>query len=187
MALTLYPRLKAIDENSILPSFKPLEGVSYLLHIQETLTASFKMKDRLSNELYRSPCEYPGLSIDSNGKAVFILNKNDTSDAGIKILLHILSHIHSICMMLKSRTCCEKYSRCATIDSYEVSWTIQIHLFKMHKRLIRFICMGEKKKFHIDTPILLELLRDSLCQTYMTKENAVWVFTTISTIIINGW
>lgn len=180
------PRSETISEG-LLPS--PLRETL------ERLLATFKMTGHWTDGQYKSPSQWSDVSVDPKGNMRFLITNRERYDIGIPLLLGTLSRIHQMCMIMrmwaKRASSTDKpnsiVSRCLEVDPFEVSWAIQIHLFKMHRNGVRCVVMGMNNTLCIDKSILLQLVRDSLTRTYMSKENALWAFNTIATAIINEW
>lgn len=167
-------------------------------HIQETLErllATFKMTGSWEDMRYKSPDGWTDVNVDPKGNMKFLLTNRERYDIGIPLLLGTLNRVHQTCMMMRMRAQRalstdkpnEIASQCLCVDPFEVSWSIQTHLFKMHKMGVQCVMMGVNNTLFIDTNILLLLIRDSLTRTYMSKENAYWAFKTIATVIANEW
>jgi hypothetical protein len=167
-------------------------------NIQETmerLLSTFKMTGSWTDGQHKSPDMWTDVKVDPKGNMEFLLTYREQYDIGIPLLLGTLTRVHHTCMLMLTRAQRalptdkpnEIASRCLYVDPFEVSWAIQIHLFKMHKMGVRCVVMGMNNTLFIDKSILLLLVRDSLTSTYMSKENAYCAFKTIATVIANEW
>ena len=167
-------------------------------HIRETLErllATFKMTGPCAEGQYKSPDGWTDVNVDPEGNMEFLITNRERYDIGIPLLMGTLTRVHQMCMLMRIRDqralSTDKPnaidSRCMYVDPFEVSWAIQIHLFKMHKMGVRCVVMGMNNILFIDKNILLFMVRDSLTRTYMSKENAYWAFKTIATVIANEW
>ena len=190
-----------LDEEKVIdprPIGETISAVVLSSHIPETLRRlldTFEMTGHVRGWCYKSPDGFPDVEVDMDGNMQFLITNNLRYDIQIPLLMSTLSHVHHACMAMRIQEqralSNDKHktitSRCLCIDPFEVSWAIQIHLFKMHKMGIRCVVMGVNNTLFVDKNILLLLVRDSLTRTYMTKENAYWAFNTIATVIAKEW
>lgn len=178
------------------PTFIPESGRYEPLKMEkETLKRlldTFNMTPQYTGRQYRSPDGCSDVRVDRHGTMEFLITDTERYDIGTPLLLETLSRIHRICMVMRLRSQRSSrtdkshiISRCLSVDPFEVSWSIQTYLFKMHKRGIRFLVTGLNNTLCIDKNVLLKMVRDSLTNTCMTRENAYWAFNTIATDIIN--
>lgn len=174
-----------ISEGVITPEMR--QTINHLLN-------TFRMSDIWTNGQHMSPDMHHDVYVDLYGCMHFLIEDKDRYDIGIPLLLGILTRIHLVCMMFRTRMMPVSgdnpkniSNRCLGVDPYEVSWSIQIHLFKMYKIGYRCIEMNPNNTLSINKNSLLSMIRDSLTLTYMTKENALWAFNTIAIVIAKDW
>jgi hypothetical protein len=168
------------------------DGISpTVLKTLDRLLATFVMTGSWTDEIYKSPNEKNDVKVDPGGNMQFLITNSDRRDIGLSLLLGTLTSIHQMCMLIRIRDQralrTGKHnaiaSRCQYVDLFELSWSIQSHLFTMHKMGVRYIVMGMNNTLCVDKNTLLLLVRDSLTRTGMSKENAYWAFNTIATTI----
>lgn len=159
---------------------------------QERLTALFG-EFRMTNTIFshQHPCQIEDVNTDNHGTLHFKLTQYEMRDIGLPLLLGTLARIHTLCLLLRTWASQGKslyLDECVLgIDPFEISWTIQIHLFKMHKKGNRFIVMGRNNCLCVNKNILCSLIKDSLQSTYLSVSNAMWVFKVVSTTILDNW
>jgi hypothetical protein len=162
---------------------------------RDRLLETFRMTGSWINGQHKSPDVCANVKVDSNGIMQFLITNKEMYDTGIPLLLKTLTDIHKTCMLMRMRAQRARPTnksdaialRCICVDPFEVSWAIQIHLFKMYKIGVRCIVLGVNNTLCIDKNILLSLVRESLTRTYMSEENAYYAFNIISTIIVDEW
>jgi hypothetical protein len=190
--------IKVILDEEKVTILIPISDHVSLSPIQETLKrllSTFKMTGSWTNRQHKSPDECTNVKVDSNGIMQFFITDTERYNTDIHLLLSTLTRIHQTCMLMRMRaqrvhTTDKSNSivlQCICVDPFEVSWAIQIYLFKMHKMGVSCTVMGVNNTWYIDKQILLSLICLSITRTYIPKENAYYAFKTISTIIVEEW
>jgi uncharacterized protein YnzC (UPF0291/DUF896 family) len=159
------------------------------------LMKDFVMTCNFKDDLHKSPCQYSDLYIDEKGFMKFILTEREKNDIGINLLINTMYNIHIGCLTYLSRnkrnSKNEKlnniFDNFITINPYEISWSIQIYIFKMHKLGNTFIVMDCRYFLCIYKPSLIKLIKESLTRSYLTRQNAYYAFTTMAKLILEDW
>lgn len=125
------------------------------------------------------------ITIHQNGTLLF-KNNEHIQDIGIPLLMDTFTHIHNICMMMYSRIQFDKkYKQNGMwthidIDPYEISWSIQLYIFRLHKIGYRCIFVNQINELYVARSVLVSMIKYAIMGTNLTRENAINVFKVIA-------
>ncbi len=138
------------------------------------MNVSDEVKLTLGSPVYRSPCEYTFCEIMPDGGLSFrMFNMINQESVQMKI---ILCGIHHACMLMQFPKYQNWSSRAYSVNSFEVSYAIQIHLYL-------FFMTGKSCIFknpvnntsYINKHYLQIIAVDALNHTSLSGKNKKWV------------
>lgn len=141
---------------------------------------------------------YRGMHIGSDGQINFHPAMiNDTP--GGHLLVSVLRRLHDVCMRLRFIPRDARYKgtkkynmpysvRNTHVDFYEISWILQVHLFRLHESGRGFIRVHPMYGvYYTDKHTLIWLVGIVVPLTSMTGINTRWAVEKISNILLNEW
>lgn len=148
---------------------------------------TFDMMDSCFRWNDDGPCRYKDIIINTNGSLTLHIADAHIYDIGITLLMDTLSYIHNICMMMYSRVHVDKkYQQNGIgpdIDPYEISWAIQVYIFRLHTIGYKCIFVNHVNELYVVKHVLVSMIKYAIMSTNLTRENAIKVFKVIARTI----